>query len=267
MARPTGRANDLAELLERCANAAFDRGLHRGRRLYRQKPSRGVATGTFRPNRGRPTQRYVGPETPELLAQIEHHKTVRDDERTALEPWCLHSCGHTTCPAIARIGDIFADWPGGRIFRCRAVLSARSPTRPYSAMLGIRLSASLLQTAGRRHRASQGRIGCRRGQHRRRSWTSCAKLTKLRDVPKRIGHRRSTSYVAKDGIPRLFLTPPAELTPQAAILPSLKTDAQPLPFSRLFIYQPEPAVILHRMMLYVQGPRARALPYLPVHKI
>ena len=70
-----------AELLERSATAAFDasfvangaftRKTVNGRHYwYFQSGSEGVRT-----------QRYVGPETPELLKQIEHHQQALSDER------------------------------------------------------------------------------------------------------------------------------------------------------------------------------------------
>ena len=70
-----------AELLERCATAAFNASfaangaftskIVNGRRYwYFQSTTEGVRT-----------QRYVGPETPDLLKQIEHHQQARDDER------------------------------------------------------------------------------------------------------------------------------------------------------------------------------------------
>jgi Nucleotidyltransferase len=37
-------------------------------------------------------------------------------------------------------------------------------------------------------------------------------------------------------------------------IPSLQTDAQPLPFLDYLIYQPEPAVILYNAGIYVQVP-------------
>src|SRR5262245_56327949 len=70
-----------AELLERCAAAAFANSFPensgfisktvRGRRYwYFQEPSAG----------GR-RQKYVGPETAELLQRLADHKQARDDER------------------------------------------------------------------------------------------------------------------------------------------------------------------------------------------
>src|ERR1700694_547235 len=70
-----------AELLERCRATAFQTDFPEGGACV-PKTIRGKRYWYFqRSAKAGREQRYVGPETPELLEQISHHKQVRDDER------------------------------------------------------------------------------------------------------------------------------------------------------------------------------------------
>jgi hypothetical protein len=254
-APPLVAQTTYAELLERCANAAFDEAFTeegaftaktiKGRRYWYFQTGTGAAR----------TQRYVGPETPELLAQIEHHKTVRDDERQrrTLVSSLLRS--YNLPGPIPRIGDIIAGLAQAGVFRLRGVLVGTVAYQTYSAMLGIRLSASLLQTADV-DIAQAKDVSVAVEDSTPPVMDVLRKIDKsFRDVPNASDSRRSTSYVAKDGIRVDFLTPTRGVnTDKPQSLPSLKTDAQPLPFLDYLIYQPEPAVILYNAGIYVQVP-------------
>lgn len=254
-APPLVAQTTYAELLERCANAAFDEAFTeegafiaktiKGRRYWYFQTGTGAAR----------TQRYVGPETPELLAQIEHHKTVRDDERQrrTLVSSLLRS--YNLPGPIPRIGDIIAGLAEAGVFRLRGVLVGTVAYQTYSAMLGIRLSASLLQTADV-DIAQAKDVSVAVEDSTPPVMDVLRKIDKsFRDVPNASDSRRSTSYVAKDGIRVDFLTPTRGVnTDKPQSLPSLKTDAQPLPFLDYLIYQPEPAVILYNAGIYVQVP-------------
>jgi hypothetical protein len=254
-APPLVAQTTYAELLERCANAAFDEAFTeegaftaktiKGRRYWYFQTGTGAAR----------TQRYVGPETPELLAQIEHHKTVRDDERQrrTLVSSLLRS--YNLPGPIPRIGDIIAGLAQAGVFRLRGVLVGTVAYQTYSAMLGIRLSASLLQTADV-DIAQAKDVSVAVEDSTPPVMDVLRKIDKnFRDVPNASDSRRSTSHVAKDGIRVDFLTPTRGVnTDKPQSLPSLKTDAQPLPFLDYLIYQPEPAVILYNAGIYVQVP-------------
>src|SRR5579862_739804 len=111
-----------AELLDRCRATAFQDAFPedgsfvpktiKGRRYwYFQKKS----------DRGR-EQKYVGPETPELLKQIDQHRQTRDDERErrALVSTLVRSFGLPR--PIKEIGDIVAALAKAGVFRLRGVL-------------------------------------------------------------------------------------------------------------------------------------------------
>jgi hypothetical protein len=254
-APPLVAQTTYAELLERCANAAFDQAFTeegaftaktiKGRRYWYFQTGTGAARA----------QRYVGPETPELLAQIEHHKTARNDERQrrTLVSSLLRS--YNLPGPIPRIGDIIAGLAEAGVFRLRGVLVGTVAYQTYSAMLGIRLSSSLLQTAD--VDIAQARdVSVAVEDSTPPVIDILRKVDKsFRDVPNASDSRRSTSYVNKDGIRVDFLTPTRGVnTDKPQSLPSLQTDAQPLPFLDYLIYQPEPAVILYNAGIYVQVP-------------
>jgi hypothetical protein len=254
-APPLVAQTTYAELLERCANAAFDQAFTeegaftaktiKGRRYWYFQAGTGAAR----------TQRYVGPETPELLAQIEHHKTARNDERQrrTLVSSLLRS--YNLPRPIPRIGDIIAGLAEAGVFRLRGVLVGTVAYQTYSAMLGIRLSSSLLQTAD--VDIAQARdVSVAVEDSTPPIIDILRKIDKsFRDIPNASDSRRSTSYVDKDGIRVDFLTPTRGVnTDKPQSLPSLQTDAQPLPFLDYLIYQPEPAAILYNAGIYVQVP-------------
>jgi hypothetical protein len=244
-----------AELLERCASAAFGNSF----------PADGAFTSkTIRDRRywyfqlpseeGR-TQRYVGPETPELLERISHHKEARDDERErrALVSALVRSFGLSR--PIPEIGNIVAALAKAGIFRLRGVLVGTVAYQTYSAMLGVKLPNPILQT---------GDVDI--AQFRNVSVAVSDQTPPVLDVLKEVDStfravphvsdgRRSTSYSSKGGLRVDFLTPnegPDTDKPQA--LPAFRTDAQPLRFLDYLIHEPETAVVLHDAGIYVLVP-------------
>jgi hypothetical protein len=254
-APPLVAQTTYAELLERCANAAFDQAFAE-EGAFTAKTIKGRRYWYFQTGIGEErTQRYVGPETPELLAQIEHHQKIRNDDRQRRTLVSTLMRSYNLPGPIPRIGDIIAGLAKAGVFRLRGVLVGTVAYQTYSAMLGIRLSSSLLQTADVDIAQSKDLsvavedstppiIDILRGIDK-----------SFRDIPNALDSRRSTSYADKDGIRVDFLTPTRGVNsdkPQS--LPSLKTDAQPLPFLDYLIYHPEPAVILYNAGIYVQVP-------------
>jgi hypothetical protein len=254
-APPLVAQTTYAELLERCANAAFhDAFAEEG--AFTAKTIKGRRYWYFQSGTGDARmQRYVGPETPALLEQIARHQTMRNDERQrrTLVSTLLRS--YNLPGPIPRIGDIIAGLAKAGVFRLRAVLVGTAAYQTYSAMLGIRLSASLLQTAD--VDIAQFRdISVAVEDSMPPVIDILRNIDKsFRDIPNASDKRRPTSYADKDGIRVDFLTPRRGINsdkPQS--LPSLKTAAQPLPFLDYLIHQPEPAVILYDTGIYVQVP-------------
>jgi hypothetical protein len=264
-APPLVAQTTYAELLERCANAAsndafaeegsFTSKTIKGRRYWYFQAGTGGAR----------TQRYVGPEVPELLERIAHHREVRGDERErrALVSTLVRSFNLPR--PIPEIGDIIAALAKAGVFRLRGILVGTVAYQTYSAMLGVRLSTASLQT-GDVDIAQFKNVSVAIGDSTPPVLDVLKEVDKtFRAVPHVVDGRRVTSYAAKGGLRVDFLTPnEGKETGRPQALPALRTDAQPLRFLDYLIHDPEPAVILHGagIQVYVPAPARYA-----VHKL
>src|ERR1700690_4674932 len=81
MAAPLVAQTTYAELLERCEASYFSQAFAEDG-TFNSKTIKDRRYWYFQNStaQGR-VQRYVGPETPELLERIKHHRRIRDDER------------------------------------------------------------------------------------------------------------------------------------------------------------------------------------------
>jgi hypothetical protein len=244
-----------AELLDRCAAAAFSEAFPvdgaftpktiRGRKYwYFQTP-----TGQGR------VQKYVGPETPELLERIARHREIRDDarERRALVSTLVRSFGLPR--PVAGIGDIIEALARAGVFRLRGVLVGTVAYQTYSAMLGVRLPSAALQT-GDVDVAQFRNVSVAVGEQTLPMLDVLKAIDKtFRAVPHITDRSRVTSYVAKGGLRVDFLTPnEGRETEKPQPLPAFGTEAQPLRFLDFLIHEPEPAVLLHDAGVYMQVP-------------
>lgn len=254
-----------AELLDRCRATAFHDAFPedgsftpkaiKGRRYwYFQKKS----------GDGGRKQKYVGPETPELLKQIAEHRQTRGDERErrALVSTLVRSFGLRR--PIKEIGDIVAALAKAGVFRLRGVLVGTVAYQAYSPMLGERLPHTILQT---------GDVDIAQFQN-----VSVAVeeqlppvLDLLRNVDKtfrpvpHIHGKNVTSYAAKGGLRVDFLTPnEGRDTDVPQPLRAFQTDAEPIRFLDFLIYEPEPAVLLHDAGIYVLVPSPQRF---AIHKL
>ena len=244
-----------AELLERCASAAFGESFPTdgafvpktitGRRYwYFQLPS----------DKGR-AQRYVGPETPELLERIARHKDSRHDERErrTLVSTLVRSFGIPR--PIPEIGSIVAALAKAGVFRLRGVLVGTVAYQTYSAMLGVKLPNPILQTDD--VDIAQFKNVSVAIEDQTPPVLDILKETDktFRPIPHVGGEGHVTTYAAKGGLRVDFLTPnegPDTDRPQR--LPAFQTDAQPLRFLDYLIYEPQPAVVLYDAGIYVNVP-------------
>jgi hypothetical protein len=242
-----------AELLDRSAAAAFadafpDDGafipkIIKGRRYwYFQLPA----------EKGR-EQRYVGPETPELLERIKAHKQARHDERerralvSALIRFGLPR-------PIPQIGDIVAALARAGIFRLRGVLVGTVAYQTYPAALATRLPHAALQT-GDVDIAQFKNVSVAVGDRTPPMIDILKEVDgTFRPVPHTTG-QRVANYVAKNGFRVEFLTPnEGPETDELQPLPAFQTDAQPLRFLDFLIHEPEQSVVLHDAGVCVQVP-------------
>jgi hypothetical protein len=255
---------NYAELLERCSTAAFSASFAQDG-TFIKKTVKGRRYWYFQSStsKGR-MQKYVGPETPELLKQIEHHKDARDDERErrALAATLVRS--FRLPRPKPEIGNVIEALARAGVFRLRGVLVGTIAYQTYPAMLGITLPKPSLQTDD--IDIAQFEDVSVPVADQTRSVLDILKEADdtFRAVPTTHGHR-VTSYVAKDGLRVEFLTPnrgPETDAPRT--LPALQTDAQPLRFLDFLIYEPDQAVILHGpgILVLVPSPQRYA-----VHKL
>ncbi len=244
-----------AELVDRSANAAFNEAfVEEG--TFTAKTVKDRKYWYFQSGTGESrTQRYVGPETPELLERIAHHKEVRDDarERRALVSTLVRSFGLPR--PIPEIGKILNALANAGVFRLRAVLVGTVAFQTYPAMLGVRLPGAPVQT-GDVDIAQFKDISVFVEDNTPPVLNVLKEVdSSFRAVPHVVDGRRVTSYSAKGGVRVDFLTPNrGGETGEPQALPALQTDAQPLRFLDYLIHEPEPAVILHDAGIYVHVP-------------
>src|SRR5665213_1045064 len=244
-----------AELLERCAGAAFDDAfIEHG--AFTPKTTKGRRYWYFQTGTGDARkQLYVGPETPKLLERIERHQTARSDEsqRRALVSTLVRSF-NLPRPS-SEMGNIIEALAHAGVFRLRGVLVGTVAYQTYLAMLGVKLSNSLIQTADI-DIAQFKDISVAVEDSTPPMLDLLREIDPtFRDIPSTFDSRHSTSYAARDGTRVDFLTPNrGSGSDKPESLPSFQTDAQSLPFLDYLIHEPEPAVILHNAGVYVQVP-------------
>jgi hypothetical protein len=244
-----------AELLERCAASAFSDAFPESG-TFISKTVKGRRYWYFQlPTAKERMQRYVGPETPELLERIERHREARSDEseRRSLVSALVRFGMPRPESNIGRVIDALAR---AGIFRVRSVLVGTIAYQTYSAMLGEKLPSTLLQTGdidialfASTSKAIEDRMV---------PVLDVLQTTgqKFRGVPKPVTGRPPTSYQTQRGDLRVdFLTPNEGAdTDEPTFLPALQTYAQPLRFLDFLIREAEAAVLLHDAGVYVTVP-------------
>lgn len=254
-----------AELLDRCANAAFEEAFPEegtfvsktvsGRRYWYFQ----VSTANGR------TQRYAGPETSALLDRIERHRQARHDERDrrSLVSTLVRSFGLPR--PIPAVGDVVAALAKAGVFRLRSVLVGSAAFQTYAAMLGEKLPAAAMQTGD--IDIAQFASTSKAVEDRTSPILEALQAVDgtFRAIPAR--HRRPgvVGFRANDGLRVEFLAPNEGAdTDEPVVLPALSVDAQPLRFLDFLIYEPEPAVLLHKAGIYVLVPAPQRY---AVHKL
>jgi hypothetical protein len=252
---PLALQTSFAELVDLCeaASAARDFPEQGG---FTAKTVKGRRYWYFqsREANGARRQRYVGPETPKLLASIAKHGQERGGEQArrkivvALLAAGLprpHPSAGAAIEALSRAG----------VFRLRATLVGTAAFQCYCGLLGALFSSRMLQT---------GDIDI--AQFRDVSVAvedaTAPALEVLRavdasfqPVPYAFDQSKAASYLSAGGLRVEFLTPnrgPERDAPVA--LPALGTDAQPLRFLDFLIRNPIQTVLLHGSGVLVSVP-------------
>jgi hypothetical protein len=242
-----------AELLSQSASDAFNTAFTEEGFFTVKQPTPGKRYWYFELPGGK--QKYVGPETPELLDRIERHKQVRNNERErrALVSTLVRSANLPRPPQA--IGAVVEALAKAGVFRLRGVLVGTVAYQTYSAMLATRLPQAFLQTGDvdiAQHYAISVAVG---DETPPILDVLRAVNPTFRPIPHIHDGRRSTKYQADDGVSVDFLTPNEGAdTDEPRRLPALRTDAEPLRFLGFLIREPEPAVVLHDAGIYVWVP-------------
>jgi hypothetical protein len=244
-----------AELVQRCAATAFQDAFAEDG-AFVSKEIKGNRYWYFQQssNDGR-VQKYVGPETPELLEKISNHKQARNDERErrALVSTLVRTYGLPR--PIPEFGSIIAALAKAGVFRLHGVLVGTAAYQTYSAMLGTKLPISIQQT-GDVDIAQFEYVSVAVGDKTPPVLEVLKEVDEtFRPVPHAHHERNVTSYRTSGGLGVDFLTPnegPDTDVPKR--LPALQTDAEPLRFLDYLIREPESAVILHEAGVYVLVP-------------
>jgi hypothetical protein len=243
-----------AELLDRARADAFDEAFPddgafiaktiRGRRYWYFQAA--AANGR--------TQKYVGPETPELLDRIAGHQAARTQQRDRRSLVAtLVRAGNLPRP-LGAVGDVAAALADAGVFRLRGVLVGTVAYQTYPTLLGCRLPATAVQTNDV-DVAQFADVSTAIGELTRPMPDVLRQVdATFRPVPT-LYRKRVASYRAASGLRVDFLTPnrgPDSEEPRS--LPALGTDAQPLRFLDFLIHDPEPAVLLHAAGILVSVP-------------
>jgi hypothetical protein len=243
-----------AELLDRTRADAFDDAFPDGG-VFTAKTIRGRRYWYFQSTvtKGR-AQKYVGPETPDLLDQIAAHKAARGNlrDRRGLVAMLVRA-GNLPRP-LAAIGDLVAALADAGVFRLRGVLVGTVAYQTYPALLGCRLSATAVQTNDV-DVAQFEDVSAAIGDLTRPVQDVLRQVDPtFRPVPN-LYPKRVASYHAASGLRVDFLTPnrgPDSEEPRT--LRAFGTDAQPLRFLDFLIRDPQPAVLLHATGIPVSVP-------------
>ncbi|MFO1083204.1 MAG: GSU2403 family nucleotidyltransferase fold protein [Reyranellaceae bacterium] len=244
-----------AELLEQCSSDAFGEAFPEagtfvakdvaGRRYwYFQMPA----------SQGQ-KQKYVGPETAELLERIDRHRNARRAERTrqSLVATLVRSAGLPR--PLPRIGEIVAALAQAGVFRLRGVLVGTVAYQTYPGLLGQRLPIASMQTSdvdiAQFHNVSVAVEDATPPMLEILEGIDAS----FRPVPRLHRTQPSVTYVASDNVRVDFLTPnKGSDTDTPRRLAALGTHAEPLRFLDFLIHAPEPAVVLHGAGILVSVP-------------
>ena len=252
---PLALQTSYAELIDLCEAASAARDFPE-RGGFTAKTVKGRRYWYFqgREADGSRRQRYVGPETPKLLALIAAHGRERGGEQArrkivvALLAAGLprpHPSAAAAIEALSRAGA----------FRLRATLVGTAAFQCYCGLLGVLFAHRMLQTGD--VDIAQFRdvsIAVEDAMPPALEVLRAADAS-FEPVPYVFDPHKAAAYASKSGMRVEFLTPnrgPDRDAPVA--LPALGTDAQPLRFLDYLIRNPVRAVLLHGSGVLVDVP-------------
>lgn len=257
-----------AELQDLCDLQAFEAAFAeegtfsvktvKGRRYWYFQPARSGV------DEQHPTQRYVGPETGELLQRVAQHHQARRDQRAqrAMVRTLVHTYG---LPApIPAVGQVVEGLARAGVFRLRGVLVGTVAYQTYAALLGTRLRSALVQTSD--VDVAQFLSVSIAVEDRTAAMKDLLKTIdpSFRQLPSLHGNA-TTRYMSSEKLRVEFLVPNQGADGDKPMhLPALQTEAEPLRFLDFLIHQPVKAVLLHGNGVAVSVPAPERF---AVHKL
>lgn len=207
---------------------------------------------------GRVIDTYIGPNTPDLRAQIDTLKSKVHDQK-AIEARCsslvaqLRAAG---LPALDRsTGKVLNAMAKVGVFRLGGTLVGTHAFRLFSAELGARLDNTLAATEDIDVAAFEN-LKLVIDDTATPSLASTFKALKLDPAPGIDAKRRPTRWIMQGGGTMVdFLAPKMQDKSDIVMLETLGVYAQALPFLNYLIADPIPAVGLYRSGILVQIPR------------
>ena len=252
-----------AELVERCAIArlasdfpptgSFFAKTVRGRKYWYFQD----ATAHGR------RQRYVGPESPELLRQMTQHREAKDSYRqrrqmvTALQRAGLPSPDAMTGRVLESLGE-------SGVFRLRAVVVGTVAYQTYSGFLGVRLAGTNIRTSDL-DLAQFRSISLAVDDSLDFPFEAILRRAdpRFRPIPSMSDGRHATCFVlGQDDYRVEVLTPNRGPDDDRPVdLPALRAEGQPLRFLDFLIYQEVQAAVLWGpgVLINVPSPERYAL--------
>jgi hypothetical protein len=236
----------------------FSAKIVKGRRYWYFQPARrGAGTAAI-------SQRYVGPETDELLQRIAQHREAKRDQNAQRDMVrsLVHSYGlPAPLPAVAQVVEGLAR---SGVFRLRAVMVGTVAYQTYAAMLGIRLRGALVQTSD--VDVAQFLSVSIAVQDKTESMKEVLKAIDptFQEIPS-LRRNATTQYMSSNQLRVDFLVPNQGAdSDEPLYLPSLQTGAEPLRFLDFLIHEPVKAVLLHGSGIAVTVPAPERF---AVHKL
>lgn len=265
---PLPAQTTYAELLDLCEIAAFENA-------FPEEGSFSVKTQGARrywyfqpPEKGHPTklraQRYVGPETPELLARIERHRQQKESQALRRKLVVTLTRTYGLSAPLPAVGTVVAGLAKAGMFRLRGVLAGTVAFQTYPALLGSRFSGAMLQT-GDVDMAQFLNVSVAVGDQTEPMLGLLKQIDlSFRKVPS-LAREATTRYVSRKVLRVEFLVPNQGAESDKPMrLPALQTEAEPLRFLDFLIYQPVQAVLLHGPGVLVTVPAPERF---AVHKL
>ena len=199
---------------------------------------------------GGKTRRYVGPaDDPEVTKRVENFKDLKADARSRRKLVSTLVREARLPQPDKQTGDIVSALSTAGIFRLRGVLVGTTAFQTYSALLGLRLPETAMQT-GDADFAQFHSISMAIGDKLPPILDVLQEIDKtFREIPHQADGRSTRQFVSRGGFKVEFLTPntgSAEHDGKPADMPALGgAAAEPLRFLDFLIHQPVRAIMLH----------------------